>query len=53
MIEVNKCCVVEINNSKQKSGARLLTLTVVLTLYFCLVKTSSDTIGLLERWCVG
>jgi hypothetical protein len=28
MIELNKCCVVEINNSKQKSGARLLTSTV-------------------------
>jgi hypothetical protein len=28
MIELNKCCVVEINNSKQKSGARLLTSTI-------------------------
>ncbi len=28
MIKLNKCCVVEINNWKQKSGARLLTLTV-------------------------
>jgi hypothetical protein len=28
MIELNKCCAVEINNSKQKSGARLLTSTV-------------------------
>jgi hypothetical protein len=32
MIELNKCCVVEINNWKQKSGARLLTSTVV---YIC------------------
>ncbi len=28
MIELNKCCAVEINNSKQKNGARLLTSTV-------------------------
>ncbi len=31
MIELNKCCAVEINNSKQRSGARLLTLTVSVT----------------------
>ncbi len=28
MIQLNKSCVVEINNSKQKSGARLFTLAV-------------------------
>jgi hypothetical protein len=40
MIELNKCCVVEINNSKQKSGARLLTLTVV---YYSYTKTDTIT----------
>jgi hypothetical protein len=48
MIELNKCYVVEINNWKQKSGARLLTSTVVLCVWNVKKQNIEEALNILQ-----